>query len=79
MADNKKDVGSPDRDRINLSEDYEVQDWSKKFGVSPDELRTAVQKVGSVAMNVEAYLKRKTTLSEITMNHLSQSGLFFND
>ena len=59
MADSKKNVGKPDRDRISLSEDYEVADWSKKFGVSPEQLKKAVKQVGSMAKDVEAYLKGK--------------------
>lgn len=43
MADNKTKIGKPDRDRISLSEDYEVQGWSKKFGISPEELKKAVK------------------------------------
>jgi hypothetical protein len=58
MADNKNHVGKPDRDRINLSEDYEVNAWSKKFGVSREELKNAVKQVGSVAKDVEAYLNK---------------------
>ena len=58
MTDNKKNTGKPDRDRISLSEDYEVQDWSKKFGVSAEELKKAVKQVGSMAKDVEAYLKK---------------------
>lgn len=59
MSDDKKNIGKPDRDRINTSEDYEVQDWSKKFGVSTEELRDAVKKAGSNAKDVEAYLKNR--------------------
>ncbi|HWM68889.1 MAG TPA: DUF3606 domain-containing protein [Steroidobacteraceae bacterium] len=40
MSDDKSKVGSPDRDRINV---HEVQHWSKKTGVSADELKKAVQ------------------------------------
>lgn len=56
--DNKQKVGSPDRDRINVNEDYELRDWSKKFGVSPDELKKAVNAVGTIAKDVEAHLKK---------------------
>ena len=56
--DNKQKVGSPDRDRINVHEDYELQDWSKKFGVSPDELKAAVKAVGTSAKDVEDHLKK---------------------
>ena len=58
MPDNKKNVGKPDRDRISLSEDYEVQDWSKKFKVTAEELKKAVKQVGPMAKDVEAYLKK---------------------
>jgi hypothetical protein len=58
MADNKTDVGSPDRDRISLSEDYEVRDWSKSLGISEERLREAVAAVGNSAEKVREYLKR---------------------
>jgi hypothetical protein len=58
MSDNKKQVGKPDRDRISVSEKYEVEDWSKKFGVTPDELKAAVKSVGPIAKDVEDYLKK---------------------
>ncbi len=55
--DNKSNVGGQDRTRINIHEDYELRDWSKKFGVTPDELKTAVAAVGTSAAAVEAHLK----------------------
>lgn len=57
MSDDKSKSGGQDRTRISLSEDYEVQDWSKKFGVTPQELRAAVAAVGDQAAAVEAHLK----------------------
>lgn len=59
MADDKSSVGGQDRARINTSEDYEVRDWSKKFGVSADELKAAVKSVGPMAKDVEAHLKTR--------------------
>jgi hypothetical protein len=56
--DNKQNIGSPDRDRINVNEDYELQHWSKKFGVSHDELKAAVKAVGTSAKDVEEYLNK---------------------
>ncbi|MFP5439070.1 MAG: DUF3606 domain-containing protein [Bacteroidia bacterium] len=50
MSDNKKNTGSPDRDRISTSEDYEVQYWSEKFGVSRQELIDAVKASGATAL-----------------------------
>lgn len=58
MADNKSKTGKPDRDRINLSEEYEVQDWSSKFGVTKEELKAAVKHAGSMVADVEAYIKK---------------------
>lgn len=48
-----------DKDMISLSEDFEVRDCTKKFGVSAEELKKAVKQVGSMAKDVEAYLKKK--------------------
>jgi hypothetical protein len=58
MADDKSKSGGQDRTRINTTEDYEVRDWAKKFGVSPEQLKAAVKAVGSSAKDVEAHLKQ---------------------
>jgi len=55
--DDKKKPGGQDRSRINVNEDYELRDWSKKFGVTPDELKAAVKVAGANASAVENYLK----------------------
>lgn len=57
MADDKHKVGSPDRDRINLHEDYEVRDWTESLGVTMERLHEAVQAVGNSAEKVREYLK----------------------
>jgi hypothetical protein len=59
MADNKQATGAPDRDRISLSEAYEVRDWSKSLGVTEDRLREAVAAVGNSADKVREYLRGK--------------------
>ncbi|WP_341408104.1 DUF3606 domain-containing protein [Luteolibacter soli] len=56
MSDDKSKTGGPDRQRINTSEEYEVQDWSKKFGVTTDQLKDAVDKVGPMADDVRREL-----------------------
>lgn len=56
--DNKTKVGSPDRELINVNEDYELQYWSEKFGVTRDELKKAVAAVGTSAKKVQAYLDK---------------------
>ena len=56
MADDKSKRGSPDRDRINTSEPYELRDWASKLGVTEERLKTAVLEVGSSAEAVKRYL-----------------------
>ena len=48
-----------DAKRINIHEDYELRDWSKKLGVSEEELKAAVKKVGTSADAVEKHLAGK--------------------
>ncbi|WP_310273153.1 DUF3606 domain-containing protein [Roseateles saccharophilus] len=57
MSDGKSKSGGQDRKRINLNEDYEVRDWAEKFGVTQEELRQAVGRVGDRAEEVERHLK----------------------
>ena len=49
MTDDKTNTGNPDRQRISLSEDYEVRDWAQRFGVTEKALRDAVERVGDDA------------------------------
>ena len=57
MPDNLKNAGGQDRLRINVNEDYELRDWSGKFGVTPQRLKEAVQAVGDRADKVADFLK----------------------
>jgi uncharacterized protein DUF3606 len=58
MSDVKTKRGRrQDRSKINVNEDYELSYWTKKFGVTRDELREAVKEVGPSAANVERKLK----------------------
>jgi hypothetical protein len=57
MSDDKTKTGGQDRSRINVNEDYELRDWSKKFGVTKDELKAVVKKVGDKASAVEQHFK----------------------
>jgi len=56
--DNKEKSGSPDRDRINVNQDFELQYWSKKFKVSAEELKDAVKRAGTSVTAVEKLLKK---------------------
>ena len=56
--DSKQNVGSPDRDRINVNEEYELQYWSEKFNVSRDRLKEAVAAAGTSVKAVQEYLNK---------------------
>jgi hypothetical protein len=58
MSDDKKNAGSPDRDRINVNEDYELQYWTMRLGVSAEVLRAAVKAVGPTAAAVREHLRK---------------------
>jgi len=57
--DNKTQTAPQDAKRINGNEDYELRYWSEKYGVSPERLRTAVQRVGVMAVDVERELGKR--------------------
>jgi hypothetical protein len=59
VADDLSMRGGQDRRTINLHQDFEVRDWSSKFGVTADELREAVAAVGNQASKVEEYLRSR--------------------
>lgn len=57
MSDDKTRAHGQDRERINVHEDYELRDWSKSLGVTPERLKEAVQAVGDRAEKVREYLR----------------------
>lgn len=60
MAGNLQSRGGQNRKRIDIHQDYELRDRSKKFGVTPEELKEAVKAVGNEADKVEVHLKGRT-------------------
>ena len=57
MTDNKSKTAA-DRKRIDVREDYECRYWSEKFGVSADELKRTVERVGPMADDVARALSK---------------------
>jgi hypothetical protein len=56
MADDKTRRGQPDRGKINMSEGYEVQYWTKHLGISREKLQQLIDKVGNSAAAVRKEL-----------------------
>lgn len=46
MPDDLKTRGPQDRNRVNLSEEWEVRYWTQTFGVSRERLQSIVDEVG---------------------------------
>jgi hypothetical protein len=59
MSDNKDLRHSPDNRRIDLNDRNELRNWTKSFNVSEEELRRAVEKVGSSADKVREHLRAR--------------------
>ncbi len=62
VSDDKIKPGGQDRTRINVNEDQELRDWSKKFSARPEPLKAAVKDAGTNALAVEQQLKQSTDL-----------------
>jgi hypothetical protein len=56
MSDDKNKSGGQDRLRINVNEDYELRDWSKRLGVPPERLKELVKKHGPMAADIRKAL-----------------------
>jgi hypothetical protein len=61
MADDLTKRGGRDRNRIDVGQDHELRGWSEKFGVSKEELKEAVQAVGTEASKVEQHLRERSS------------------
>jgi hypothetical protein len=59
MADDKTNRGVADRIRINIHEPYELESWSKRLGMTQQELRKLVAKHGVMAADVRRALRDK--------------------
>jgi uncharacterized protein DUF3606 len=60
MADDLKQAGKADDARINIERDHELRYWSEKFGVSREELQSAVAKAGPLIRNVREHLHHRS-------------------
>lgn len=58
MADNKVNVGEPDRSRVSGSEGYEVRYFADKHGISMDQARELIEKHGNQRDELDAAAER---------------------
>lgn len=57
MSDNLNNRGPQDASKINVNEEWELRYWTKKLGVSAEELKAAVRQAGVSVDAVSAQLK----------------------
>lgn len=58
MSDDLNNRGPQDASKVNVNEDWEVSYWTKKFGVTADELKQAVKQVGTSADKLGQHFKQ---------------------
>ena len=66
MSDDNSNPEKAERNRIDVSEDHQCQYWAEKFGVSTDELKLTVYKVGPRVEDVARTLGKLADLTSIT-------------
>lgn len=59
MSDDKSKRNFQDSSKVNLNESYEVRYWCTKFNCDANELKDAVQHVGSSSSKIENYLRHR--------------------
>ena len=59
MSDDKSNAQGQDRQRINVSQEYELRDWAKIMNTTPEKLKEAVQAVGDRADKVREFLGQR--------------------
>lgn len=53
MADDKNFIGGQDRARVAADQDYEVQHFASKHGISTDQVRTLIERHGNDRQTLE--------------------------
>jgi len=59
MADDTTVRTAQDRSRINLGQEHEVRYWTKALDCTEEQLRAAIQQVGSSADKVRAAIAKR--------------------
>ena len=57
MPDDRKNIGEPDRSRVAVNEDFEIQDFATENGMTVDEVRDLIKRVGNDREKLEAFAK----------------------
>jgi uncharacterized protein YjcR len=64
MPDDKTKVGKPDRSRVSADQDYEVRNIAEKFGLSVNQVRELMLRVGNDRDDVERAVRELSGRSQ---------------
>ena len=59
MIDQRTSRAGKDRTRIDIGDDHDLRYWSRRFDVSRNEIRRAVETVGALAEDVARHLGKE--------------------
>ncbi len=57
MPDDKRNVGEPDRSRVSGDQDYEVRYLAEKYGLSEEQARELITRIGNGREKLEEAAK----------------------
>ena len=66
MSNRKRQSSRQEQKRLNIDEEYELRDWTERYGVSADKIREAVRVVGDKVSDVVRYLLDGNKASQLT-------------
>lgn len=58
MSDDLTRKGPEDPKKVNMSQTWEMDYWSQKFGISKDKLLKAIAAVGPMVADIKAWLAK---------------------
>jgi hypothetical protein len=64
MVDDLNDKQPRDPNRVDLNVEHELGYWTERFGVSEEDLRAAIERVGVVVDDVERELQRSSSVGQ---------------
>jgi hypothetical protein len=56
MPDDLTKRGKPDRDRVNVHEEWELRERAREWGVTPQQIKDAEKKVGPMVKDIKKEL-----------------------
>jgi transposase-like protein len=61
MADDKTKLGSADPDRVARGQDYEVEYFARRYGISPDQVHQLIRQLGNDRGKLDEAAAKLTT------------------